>query len=649
MPTVEAKSTKRKLLDESESESEDGGAPVNLKVNEEYAKRFEHNKNREERHRLEEKLKNQKDNDDDDSSSDETEDEDGFLATEDLDAQISATLQALRSKDPRVYDSKVHFYKPDEEVGDDAAAAKPKEKKEKPVYLQDYHREKLLKGDIGASDDEDEDAPPQTYVQQQDALRKSVVKEMHAAGQDDSDDDNDDFLVKRKKIDVEKAPRMSAVEARAAKKKKPTVDVETADQNPETFLSNFMAARAWVPEDGSRWAAFESDDGEDTNDKADEWEQAYNLRFEDPEKSNEVLKTYARDVAAARSVRRDDKTGRSRRRELEKEKKEEERKQRKEDKARLRKLKIDEAEEKIKKLKQAAGAVGKQITDDEWLEFLDGAWDNDKWEEEMNKRFGEDYYAVQDEDALESGDEDGEGGKKTRLKKPKWDDDIDIKDIVPDFDDGVEQPKIALSDDETKQTADGEGEQEEDEEEEEEAPSSKKRKTDHKRAKLDSQKKVRQERAKLEALVDSKLELSHHDLLNKASSSSGSGGFKYRETEPLTFGMTARDILLAPSDAALNDYAGIKKLAHWRDQEKKAKDAQRLSKKKRLQKWRRDVFGKDFEKTGPTYGFEKFVSESDTGGVPLGQEETKEEGNIIGEVGEGKKKRKRSRKNKSAA
>merc|ERR1712169_151609 len=84
--------------------------------------------------------------------------------------------------------------------------------------------------------------------------------------------------------------------------------------------------------------------------------------------------------------------------------------------------------------------------------------DNDKWEEEMNKRFGEDYYAVQDEDALESGDEDGEGGKKTRLKKPKWDDDIDIKDIVPDFDDGVEQPKIALSDDETKQTADGQEE-----------------------------------------------------------------------------------------------------------------------------------------------------------------------------------------------
>src|SRR3979490_2161379 len=47
---------------------------------------------------------------DSDSSSDEDEDDEGFLATEALDAQISATLQAIRSKDPRVYDEKVTFY-----------------------------------------------------------------------------------------------------------------------------------------------------------------------------------------------------------------------------------------------------------------------------------------------------------------------------------------------------------------------------------------------------------------------------------------------------------------------------------------------------------------------------------------------------------
>lgn len=45
----ETKAPKKTLFDDSDSDSNDGG--VELKVNEEYAKRFEHNKKREERHR----------------------------------------------------------------------------------------------------------------------------------------------------------------------------------------------------------------------------------------------------------------------------------------------------------------------------------------------------------------------------------------------------------------------------------------------------------------------------------------------------------------------------------------------------------------------------------------------------------------------
>ena len=37
--------------------------------------------------------------DEDDSSESESEDDEGLLATEDLDAEISATLQAIRSKE----------------------------------------------------------------------------------------------------------------------------------------------------------------------------------------------------------------------------------------------------------------------------------------------------------------------------------------------------------------------------------------------------------------------------------------------------------------------------------------------------------------------------------------------------------------------
>ncbi|PNP55619.1 hypothetical protein THARTR1_04143 [Trichoderma harzianum] len=639
---------KRKLLDDSDSESDDGAAigSSGFKVNEEYARRFEHNKKREEKQRLEEKIKREEENDDS-SSTDETEDEDGFLATEDLDAQISATLQAIRNKDPRVYDKDITFYQPE----DDNAEAATKEKKEKPVFLRDYQREKLLRGDVGGSDDEEE--APKTYQQEQDAIKKSLLSEIDAAKAEDSDEDDEDEdgFVKRKEPAQTDSNGLHPSRAKAVKLSE--VDVNNADRDPETFLSNFMAARAWVADEGSRWEAFESDDGEEDN-RAEEFEQAYNLRFEDPEKSNEVLKSYARDFAAARSVRREEKTGRKRQRELEREKKEAEKEQLREDKARLRKLKLEETEGKLRKIKQAAGAFGKELTDEQWMKFLDDAWENDKWEGEMKKWFDEGYYAINeanvasdDDDEMDVDEEDGsKKPKKKKPKKPKWDDDIDINDIIPDFDAGDEKPNIALSDDEAQ---DG-GDDDEDE------PSAKKLKSsDHKKARQESQKKARQERTKLEALVDAKMHLTDHDVLK----GEGSGGFRYRETSPQAFGLTARDILLAPSDKVLNEFAGLKKLATFRDAEKKRRDKKHLGKKARLRQWRRDVFGGEFEHTGPTYGFERVAVEE------AGEEEDPKDkrrrekkskskaaegeaaSNIIGDVDGTRKKRKRSKGKKA--
>ncbi|PTB61308.1 hypothetical protein BBK36DRAFT_1207819, partial [Trichoderma citrinoviride] len=241
---------KRKLLDDSDSDSDDAGAAIGssgFKVNEEYARRFEHNKKREEKQRLEEKLKREGDDDDDSSSTDETEDEDGFLATEDLDAQISATLQAIRNKDPRVYDKDVTFFNPD-----DDNAAVTKEKKEKPVFLRDYQREKLLRGDIGGDDEEKE--APRTYQQEQDAIKQSLLSEINAAKAEqdsDSDSEDEDGFIKRKEPAQTDSNGVHPSRAKAVKLSE--VDVNNADKDPETFLSNFMAARAWVPEEGSRW------------------------------------------------------------------------------------------------------------------------------------------------------------------------------------------------------------------------------------------------------------------------------------------------------------------------------------------------------------------------------------------------------------
>ncbi|OAQ98729.1 hypothetical protein LLEC1_04019 [Akanthomyces lecanii] len=622
------KAAKHNLLDDSDSDSDNGGAAVEsgFKVNEEFARRFEHNKKREEQHKLEEKSKKGQD-DDEDSSDDESEDENGFLATEDLDAQISATLQAIKNKDPRVYDKDQTFYKPDDETGDAET-----EKKEKPVFLRDYHREKILRGDIGADDDDEQ---PQTYDQEQEAAKLEFLSGVKDAERGSDSDDDDGFVIKKKPDEAVSKSSNGIHHSRSAKVKVSGANVGDADKDPETFLSNFMAARAWVEEEGGRWKAFESDDGEE-EDRADEFEQAYNLRFEDPEKSREVLRSYARDLTNSRSVRREEATGRKRLRELEKERKEAEKKERGDEKARLRKLKVEEAEKKLRKIKQAAGAVGKELSDEEWMSFLDGAWENDNWEEEMQKRFGDDYYAVRDDDFAADSDAEPASSKKSKKpKKPKWDDDIEINDIVSDFDEEESKAEFALSDAEDEDIAVEEGN-----EEEEAAPAKKKRKTaDVKKERIEAQKKSKKERAKLEALP-----------------------FRYRETSPQSFGMTARDILLAPSDQVLNEYAGLKKFASFREEEKKRRDRKHLGKKARLRQWRKEVFGHEYERTGPTFGFEKYADDEEAAAAAEQQQQqsrrkhdAKKEtaasmSNIVQRDGEasGKKKRKRSKNKKPA-
>ncbi|KAI8234258.1 Protein kri1 [Colletotrichum sp. SAR 10_99] len=620
-PTKESVPKKVNLLDDSDSDDEDGGADIaapQLKVNEEYAKRFEHNKKREELHRLEEKYKktgkrnddNDDDEDDDSSSSDETEDEEGFLATEDLDAQISATLSAIKNKDPRFKDKNFTFFKDTPN-----AEPTPSKKKEKPLFLKDYHREKILAGGVGESDDEDDAPPPQTYAQEQDALKKSIISEINkAAEESDEEEEGGDFVTRKpgQVVELPEATEDGVHPSRArkvSKKQKKAItedDIANADKDPELFLSNFMAARAWTEGGEHNWKAFESDDGEgDDGELADKFEEAYNLRFEDPEKSNQALKTYSREITNARTVRKEAASSRKRARELEKERKEAEKAERKAEKARLRKLKLEEAEEKLKKIKQAAGLSGKQLSEDEWLRFLNDAWEDDKWEDEMKRQFGEEYYA-QIEGGASSGDEEEEDGekksKKKRPKKPTWDDDIDIKDIVPDFKDDTEHPQITLTDDE----AEAEGDEEEEEEEDEDSRPSKKRKTskDIKKERLASKKAAKAERAKLEALVDAKMDLDIPEASSSSSKTPEMFGFRYRETSPTSFGMTARDILLAPSDAALNQFAGLKKLAPYRDDDKKRKDKKKFGKKARLRQWRREHFGNEYERTGPTFDFE---------------------------------------------
>lgn len=477
----------------------------------------------------------------DESSTSESEDE-GELVTETLDAQIMATINAIRSKDPRVYDPSATFYTENE----DGTSAQSKLKKERPMHLQDYHRQNLLNGN---TIEEPDDAVPMTYNQEQEHLKKSIVSEINAAAADsDSEDEaeKDDFLVAKSR---EKPAKQQV-----------TIDVENADKDPETFLTNFMVSRAWAAPTDTNLHPFESDDDEEER-RADEFEEAYNLRFEDPEKSNEKLRSHARDLAAKYSVRREELNPRQKKREAEKARKEAEKQQRREEKARLRKLKIEELEEKVRKIKKAAGIKTDDIRPEDWAHLVEEDWDDAKWEEEMQKRFGEAYYAEKETGSDES---DAEAqGKKKKMRKPKFEDDIDITDIVPDFEEEL-KPTLDLSDPE-------------------ESAQNKKK---DKKLKGEKKRDAKKERRIIEQLVDNQLQLELESTVPQKV------GFRYRETSPKSFGLTARDILLA-DDKQLNQFAGLKKLASFRDPEKKRKDLKHLGKKARLRKWREETFGSE--------------------------------------------------------
>lgn len=521
-----------------------------------------------------------------------------------------ATLNALRSKDPRIYNKDATFYTEVEEDGE----SKEGVKKEAAMTLRQFHTKNLLEGRV-PGDDED-DAPPRTYAQEQEEIRKSLV---NAA----VDEEDDDFLVAKPKPASSKKDR----------KKITQEDVFKAEQDPELFLSNYMESRAWKPADKTQFQPLESDD-DDEDAAIDEFEHAYNTYFEDSTGANEKLTTYARDAVAATTVRRDEGNSRKKARDVARAKREAERQEREEDLSRLRKLKVEEMEAKVQQIRKIGGLSGRDFKIDEWKDVLEGEWSDDQWDKEMEKRFGESYY--NEADAVSDSDDAGSGKKSKKPKKPKFDDDIDIKDLIPDFKEDDDEERPTLSSDEEEDDDDEDAMDVDTPDSTIKPKSSKKLKQE----KADAKSAARRDRRLIENLVNENLK---YETALAAKPTKQPARFRYRETSPTSFGLTARDILLA-DDKQLNEFAGLKKLASFRDADKKKKDKKHLSKKARLRQWRQETFG---DAEGPKGGFETLLG-SEEQAEPVRHKKRRVEETEGGIIEGEKKKKRRSRKKKSA-
>lgn len=390
-PLPLAMMTKKELL-ASESDS-DSGPETDLKINEAYAAKHKHQHELAERHRLEEKYGKDADADmlssESDSEEDVTEDEDGDQITPESDAALLRTLALVLRKDKDVYDPSLRIF--DRERQALGPAPVEQKHKGKKVTLVDFQRQRLqeLVGDDHAAERLADattvpskrlgDAPPlapRTHAQEEEALRRETLAAFHAP--DDAEEEDPlfekrahqeegsyrDYLLQALGGDQEAVD--AALRKREEEAKKVIVDLPPEEggeagqpsktKQDEAFLMNYILNRGWMEQDVPKrdWdaeaAELESDASFESH--ADEWENDFNLRFENGD--GPAVPTFSRSAAAVNSVRRED-NKRKRQREERKARKAAEKEERMHEIERLQHLKRQDILRRLEQLRQVTG------------------------------------------------------------------------------------------------------------------------------------------------------------------------------------------------------------------------------------------------------------------------------------------------------
>ncbi|GAA6001833.1 hypothetical protein JCM10207_002341 [Rhodosporidiobolus poonsookiae] len=678
-------------LVDSDSDS-DSDANLSFKVNQSFADKYDSKKRTEELSKLQDKYGKdyQLPSDDDDDSEDlSSDDDDAEFVTPQVDAAILATLAKIRNRDPAVYDAERNVFD-EEEARTTAFSSSSRANKSsssaKPVLLKDYQRARLL------ANPEDDDALDTaslaltnggavgpTPVEEQAQLRREMAAAFRGGASSDdegfgaaggeSEDEEGGLFTKRKKGEDERVKEEKEYE-RFLETAVGRKAVKEALADEEAFLRDYILNRGWIDrEDESHVPSYDEivgdapakkkkkkakstlldddDEGktldpgahdeedEEYEERADEYETRYNFRFE--EAAGAELITHSR--GAVSSVRKPTATmnARQRAREAQKERKEEEKLQRKEEVRRLKALKRKEVEDKLKQLVEAAGAGTKGLEEMD----LEGEWDEKKHEEEMKKIYGEEYDAMEDDGF-----------------KPTWDDDIDITDIVgpdggSDDSDGDLDDEVALHLP-VASTSALPLDEEEDEGETIGKRGKKKDKGKAKKAKRDDEGFPTEllERAKaggdaeraqlLERMVDDYYALDYEDKVGDLKTR-----FRYAKVQPTSFNLSAEEILLA-TDAELNAFMSLKKMAPYRQDsaawQRKQADKQRKKLKELRDVLRRRKWGEEVDEDEAKAQLEKRKEKKRKWKA---QAEAKDGGEAGGEgegAGEPAKKRKRAGK-----
>ncbi|CAA0827890.1 KRR1 family protein [Striga hermonthica] len=571
-----------------------------IEINHEFAKRYEHNKKREELQRYEE-LKKQGRVDSSESDSDDSSEEELMRPSKKTDSKFLDALIKVKKQDPVLRDKDAKLFDSDSDSDDDEGfeiaseenEEKKKKKKDKPMYLKNVVAQHLIEeGADFDSDDEDEDQDQKrlkSYSEEQEELRKEFLK----AVEEEENDDGEDFLTLKKSGAKEEEDEDDGDDEIKGKLDEYFGEDEKLDED-SMFLKNYLRNRMWIDEGKSKPSVDDDDDIEYSEDeeeieRQEDYERSYNFRYE--ENAGDRILGHSRKIEG--SVRKKDNARKSQR-----ERKEERMAQaefeRKEELKRLKNLKKKEIKGKLEKIREVAG-IGKEegvfLDEDDLEEEFDPA----AYDQKMKEAFGDDYYDAEDADPGfgSENDEDAE------IEKPDFDKEDELLGLPKGWDEAGGSREGFLSAREEFLKKKGDMISENGDAEEDVGPSDGKRK--RKRKMSDVEKAVR------EQLMEEYYKLDYEDTIGDLKTR-----FKYRPVKARRFGLNPVEILTT-DDKELNQYVSLKKIAPYREKEWKVpriKTIQLKQKKMSEVKDRAENDGKEIVSKG-----EKGASKGDEGGL----------------------------------
>uniref|UniRef100_A0A1A7W7S1 Protein KRI1 homolog n=1 Tax=Iconisemion striatum TaxID=60296 RepID=A0A1A7W7S1_9TELE len=574
-----------------------------LKINSQFAQRYEKYRQKEELQKLKDRFGDRANESDTDSSESSSDDSDVELDP-DVERDFYRTLSLLKKKDPKVYEKDAKFYS-EESPQIDAKPSTSKKDKVKPMYLKDYEHD----DDDDESNDEEaarrrERASSPSYIQEQKELRESLRKLVEDSDEDVEDEGASYLLTRRIKTQEEKDKE----EAEYLDWLKGQAELEGPEEvkdmkylrdywndpdldEKEQFLRDYMLNKGYLDEEDpdERIPTYDEvvqDDMEDSEEEGEtflerqeDFERSYNFRFEEPDAQQ--VKTYPRTIAT--SVRsKDDR--RKRKREEVKERKQKEKEQKQEQLKQLKNLKRNEIMEKLKQLQELTGNEQLAFSQDD----LEGDFDPKQHDRLMQKFFGDEYYGGEEEEKPQF---DVDDELEEHWNWDTWTGEEQEEDYGEEEYDG-EDPHcedegfIMDADyDPSQHTTSNKKKKERKKMRKEDMPQmgKKKKKSHFAEVITKSKPAFDPEEKTFEQYLDEYYKLDYEDVIDDLPCR-----FRYRQVLPNDFGLTTDEILNA-DDKELNRWCSLKKTCMFRSEKEEFSDlknyeikAQNVKKKKEI-------------------------------------------------------------------